>query len=355
MLGYEARSAVERTPAARRPPLGLPSLWLGRYDAALLWDHRRSRGFAVGLGRSMGAAGRRAERLLRLARRERDRGPVSATAPVPAVTPAAYRRVVRAARLAILRGEVFQANVSQRFDARVRGRPVDLFARLVEALPAPYMTFLDLGAGRAVLSASPERFLRLRGSLAGTDPMKGTRPRGRTPAEDRRLRADLGASAKERAELAMIVDLSRNDLARACAPGSVRVVVPRRLLRFASVHQAIGVVEGRLREGLDRRHLLEAAFPPGSVTGAPKVRATELIDELEGEGRGPYCGALGWFDEGGDMDLSVAIRTIVVAGRRATYRVGGGVTVGSDPEAERRETLAKGRGLFAALAGGEPR
>jgi anthranilate/para-aminobenzoate synthase component I len=127
--------------------------------------------------------------------------------------------------------------------------------------------------------------------------------------------------------------------------------VPRRLLRFSGVHQAIGVVRGRLRPGLDRVDLLQAAFPPGSVTGAPKVRAMEIIDALEGEGRGPYCGALGYFDEGGDTDLAVAIRTIVVSGRKATYRVGGGITLRSEPDAEWRETLAKGRGLVSALSG----
>jgi anthranilate/para-aminobenzoate synthase component I len=132
----------------------------------------------------------------------------------------------------------------------------------------------------------------------------------------------------------------------------VRVVAARRLIPFARVHQAIGVVEGRLRAGRTRVHLLEAAFPPGSVTGAPKVRAMEVIDALEREGRGPYCGAIGWFDAAGGMDLAVAIRTLLVAGDRASYRVGGGVTLRSDPASEWRETLTKGRGLAAALAGG---
>jgi para-aminobenzoate synthetase component 1 len=260
---------------------------------------------------------------------------------------------VEAAREAVLRGDLFQANLSQRFDARVEVDPLRLFLRLARAQPAPYMTFLPLDCGRAVLSASPERFLRVAGRTVETDPMKGTRPRGEDPGEDRRLRRDLEASEKDRAELAMIVDLSRNDLARVCDAGTVRVAVPRRLVAFPRVHQAIAVVRGRLARDRDRRHLLEAAFPPGSVTGAPKVRAMELIDELEGEGRGPYCGAIGWFDAGGDMDLAVAIRTILVAGRRASYRVGGGITLRSDPVEEWRETLDKGRGLFAALAGRE--
>jgi para-aminobenzoate synthetase component 1 len=230
---------------------------------------------------------------------------------------------------------------------------VTLFQRLVERQPAPFLTYLSLPGHRAVLSASPERFLAVDGRRVRTEPMKGTRPRGATPAADRALRADLEASEKDRAELAMIVDLSRNDLARVCTAGTVRVRAARRILPLARVFQAIGVVEGRLAQGRDRVDLLEAAFPPGSVTGAPKVRALEVIDALEGEGRGPYCGALGWFDVGGGMDLAVAIRTLLLSGARASYRVGGGITLRSDPLEEWRETLTKGAGLYAALAGRE--
>ncbi|MDJ0974433.1 MAG: anthranilate synthase component I family protein [Planctomycetota bacterium] len=355
-LGYEARSGVEARPPRRTSPLGFPAVWLGRFDAVLAWNHATGEQFASGAGATWRAADAARQALLaRVTRRSTSNGRVQIRtgAPRPQLDPATFRRAVASARNAVRRGDIFQANVSQRFDARVEAEPRALFTRLVEEQPAPYMTYVDLGDGRHVLSASPERFLRLRGTLAETDPMKGTRPRGQTPEDDRRLYEELAASEKERAELAMIVDLSRNDLARACRTGSVRVTVPRRLIRFARVHQAISVVQGRLRPGLDRLDLLQAAFPPGSVTGAPKVRAMEIIDALEGEGRGPYCGALGWFDEGGDMDLAVAIRTILLKHRTASYRVGGGITLRSDPHAEWRETLDKGRGLFAALSGRE--
>lgn len=359
MLGYEARTAVERTPPSRRPPLGFPTLWLGRYEAVAAWNHRRGTSFLCGLGADPAQAEAAARDLGRLLGRARGRGPQAGPGgvrpPRPRLDATAFQAAIHAAREAVLRGDIFQANVSQRFDAAVEVPPHVLFEHLVASQPAPYMTYLDVGDGRVVLSASPERFLRLRGRTLETDPMKGTRPRGATRAEDRRLRDELEASAKDQAELAMIVDLSRNDLARVCAAGSVRVTVPRRLLRFARVHQAIAVVRGRLARGHDRLDALQAAFPPGSVTGAPKVRAMEIIDELEGEGRGPYCGALGWFDAAGGMDLSVAIRTILVAGRRASYRVGGGITLGSDPHDEWRETLDKGRGLYAALCGREDR
>ena len=359
MLGYAARAAVERSPAPRRGPLGFPAIWLGHYAAVAGWTHRAGTGYVAGLG----ATREEAESRARAFRHRLQAGGPGAHAadgsaalsgrPRARGEPLDFRRAVAAARRAVLAGDIFQANISQRFDARVKGTPTGLFRRLATAQPAPYMTFVDVGGGRSILSASPERFLRVRGRVLETDPMKGTRPRGVTRTEDRRLKQALETSEKDRAELAMIVDLSRNDLARVCKAGTVRVVVARRLIPFARVHQAIAVVRGRLAGGCDRVDALEAAFPPGSVTGAPKVRAMEIIDELEDEGRGPYCGALGWFDEGGDMDLSVAIRTILLSGRSASYRVGGGITLGSDPHDEWRESLDKGRGLYAALCGEE--
>ncbi|MFM8387335.1 MAG: anthranilate synthase component I family protein [Planctomycetia bacterium] len=355
MLGYEARSGVERTPAPRASPLGFPALWLGWSEAAVLLDHATGRAYATALASSLPRARAALARLrawVEQAMRQPARpAPATCARPRPALRATHYRRLVSRVRAHVRAGDLFQANLSQRFDADGVDSPHALFQRLVDQQPAPFMTFLALPAGRFVLSASPERFLSLRGRQAVTEPMKGTRPRGRTLREDRALARDLARSEKDRAELAMIVDLSRNDLARACRPGSVRVREARSLRAFARVHQAIGIVEGRLAPGRTRVDLLAACFPPGSVTGAPKVRAMEVIDALEAEGRGPYCGALGWLDAGGDLDLAVAIRTLLVAGRRASYRVGGGITLRSQPAAEWRETLAKGRGLRAALAG----
>jgi para-aminobenzoate synthetase component 1 len=354
-IGYEARAAVERTPPARRPPEGFPAVFLARYRAVLAWDHREGRAFLAATAGSRRDAVRALEVLRdRLATPPppagaRRRGAEATEGVRPAIGGAAYRRRVASVRARILRGDLFQANVSQRFEGRWRGSPEALFARLAAASRAPFATYLSLGGGRHVLSASPERFLRLRGDLAETRPMKGTRPRGRTPREDRRLRRDLVASAKDRAELAMIVDLARNDLGRSCAPGTVRVRTARRIESYPTVFQAVAVVEGRLERGRDGIDLVRGAFPPGSVTGAPKVEALRAIDALEGEPRGPYCGALGWFDEGGDLDLSVAIRTLSLDGDRVTFRVGGGVTLLSDPEEERRETVDKAAALVAAL------
>jgi para-aminobenzoate synthetase component 1 len=355
LLGYEARSGVEGRPPPRPSPLGFPTLWLGRYEALLAWNHRDATAWVVGEGRGEREARRRADRLL--ARIEAPPAPPRPWRAGPAVGTVAreeYVRRVAAARQAVLDGTIFQTNLSHRFDAPFEGRTVDLFDRFARLQAAPYMTYLGLGDGRAVLSGSPERFLRVAGDLVETDPMKGTRRRGATEDEDRRLREELERSDKERAELAMIVDLSRNDLSRVCRPGSVRVRIARRLLPFVRVHQAIAVVEGRLEEGRDGVDAVQAAFPPGSVTGAPKIAAMEVLDALEGEGRGPYCGTLGWFDAAGDADLAVGIRTIVVGEGRASWRVGGGVTLRSDPAEEWEETLAKGATLALALGLEEP-
>jgi anthranilate/para-aminobenzoate synthase component I len=356
-LGYEARSGVERTPAPRAGPLGFPCLWLGWADAALLEERATGRRYLAGLGPSRAQARAAARRLARRLARRSPSAPVGrarATGGVttrPALEPAAYRAQVAAVRRHVRAGDIFQANLSQRFDARGVGEPVALFRRLVAEQPAPYMTYLGLGKGRAILSASPERFLEVRARRVATDPMKGTRPRGATRAEDQRLARDLARSEKDRAELAMILDLSRNDLARVCRPGSVRVRLPRRLLPFARVHQAIGVVEGVLAPSRTRVHLLEAAFPPGSVTGAPKVRAMELLDGLEPVRRGPYAGAVGYLSWGAQaLDTAIAIRTCVVLEDRVLVQAGAGIVADSDPERELAETEAKARAALRAVA-----
>ncbi len=238
---------------------------------------------------------------------------------------------------------------------RTRG---PLFARLRSGEPAAFAAFLDLGpdpasgARRAILSASPEPFLAV--DAAGrvrADPIKGTRPRGRTRAEDRALAADLLASGKDRAENTMIVDVLRNDLGRVSRPGSVRVPRLLRLERTASVQHLVSTVTGRLAPGRDAFDLLAAAFPGGSITGAPKLRAMELIEVLEPVRRGPYCGAAIWMDGGGAMGSSILIRTFVADGRRLTLHVGGGITWRSDPAAEWEETLAKAAGPLRAIGG----
>jgi para-aminobenzoate synthetase component 1 len=264
---------------------------------------------------------------------------------------------VEAIREAIAQGELYQANLARRLEARFAGSPWPLYRRLRTGDPALFSAYLDLGTApgggpRAILSASPEPFLSVSADgRVATDPIKGTRPRGRTRVEDRALARELLASAKDQAENVMIVDVLRNDLGRVARPGSVRVPRLCRLERTAAVQHLVSTVTARLTPGRDPFDLLRAAFPGGSVTGAPKIRAMELIERLEPVRRGPYTGAVGWIGPDGAMSTSIAIRTLVADGRRLTLHVGGGITWRSDPAAEWDETVAKARGPLSAIGG----
>jgi anthranilate/para-aminobenzoate synthase component I len=262
-----------------------------------------------------------------------------------------YLHAVELAKKYIRAGDVYQVNLARRLAVPAPGAAElrALYARLAEATAAPFSAYLE-SAERTVLSSSPERFLRSAGGEVETCPIKGTRPRGGTPAEDARLLAELLASAKDRAEHVMIVDLERNDLGRVCEIGSVRVpelCAPR---SFSDVHHLVSSVRGRLREPADWPALLEATFPGGSITGAPKVRAMQIIAELEPCPRDVYTGALGAIDAAGDVDLSIAIRTAVAVGGDLQLHLGGGIVADSDPERELAETRDKGRGFARSWA-----
>jgi para-aminobenzoate synthetase component 1 len=259
-----------------------------------------------------------------------------------------YLAAVRLAKRHIRDGDIYQVNLSQRFSARLEGDPWDLYQRLRAINPAShacYIKFPDL----IVAGSSPELFLRVRGRDVLTQPIKGTRPRGRTATEDRLLRAELGASEKDRAELSMIVDLERNDLGRVCAYGSVRVTEHARIEEHPTVFHSVSSVVGRLDDGRDLVDLLRATFPGGSITGCPKIRAMEIIDTLEPTARGPYTGSVGWLGANGDAELNISIRTFTITGGTVSYQVGGAIVADSDPAAEYRETLDKGRALARAL------
>jgi para-aminobenzoate synthetase component I len=255
--------------------------------------------------------------------------------------------------------DIQQTNLIRRRETPFRSDPWALYRRLRTGDPALFAAFLDLGpsatgTARAIVSASPEPFLRVdpRGNVA-TDPIKGTRARGRTREEDRALACELLASGKDRAENVMIVDVLRNDLGRVCRPGSVRVPRLCRRERTSAVQHLVTTVTGRLVPGRDAFDLLAASFPGGSITGAPKIRAMEILEGLEPVRRGPYTGAIGWLGPDGAMETSIAIRTFVADGARLTLHVGGGITWQSEPGAEWDETVAKARGPLRAIGGVE--
>jgi para-aminobenzoate synthetase component 1 len=263
-------------------------------------------------------------------------------------TRAAYQDAVARVIEYILAGDIFQANLSQRLEAPLVGTPLELYRRLRSRNPAPFSAFLDFG-DLVVASSSPERFLRAADGHVEARPIKGTRPRGVGPEHDAALALALAESDKDRAENVMIVDLLRNDLSRVCEPGSVRVPELFALEQYATVHHLVSTVVGDLVPTRDAADLLRAAFPGGSITGAPKVRAMQIIAELEPTRRGVYCGAIGYWSVTGALDTSIVIRTYLVLGDAVYFQVGGGVVADSEPEQEYRETLDKAQGLIAAL------
>ena len=265
------------------------------------------------------------------------------------VSRADYEARVAAVVEHIRAGDVFQANLTQPFTADWRGDPRALFWRLCEQSPAPFAAYVEDGNGTAVLSSSPEEFLWRQGDDVRTRPIKGTRPRTADAAADAQLLAELAASAKDQAELAMIVDLLRNDLGKVAAVGSVQVGPFPELASFAQVHHLFATVIAKLRPGVGAVDLLRATFPGGSITGCPKLRCLELLEALEVTRRGVYTGAIGWFGPGDALHLNVAIRTLVHRDGTLRGNAGGGVTALSDPHLEWRETLAKMAGLERAL------
>ncbi len=264
----------------------------------------------------------------------------------------AYERMIGRALEYIAAGDVYQVNLAQRLRLEGIGDAWALHAAVRRSNPAPYAALLSWDGG-AVASFSPELFLQVRGGRVLTRPIKGTRPRTGHGAEDEAWRRELLGSAKEAAELAMIIDLHRNDLGRVCEYGSVRVVHPRRVEAHPTVFHTVADVEGRLRPECDGLDLLRACFPAGSVTGVPKIRALEIIDELEPAARGVYTGAIGVLGLDGQMTFNVAIRTLQMRGEAATLYVGGGIVADSEPAAEYEETLAKARGILAGIAAEE--
>jgi para-aminobenzoate synthetase component I len=342
-LSYDLGRQIEDLPSLAVDDLGLPLLALGHYDAWLEFDHDRQT-VAV---RGNGSGARLAQALREPVPAPRHEPPDRWESSLPRRR---YERAVERAIDYIRAGDVFQVNLSQRLTSNWHGDPFALYGRLRETSPAPFMALVRLG-GADIVSASPERFLAVRGERIETRPIKGTRPRGSDAAADARLAAALEASAKDRAENVMIVDLARNDLGRVARYGSVSVDRLFGLETHPGVHHLVSTVSARLRPGTTPGQIVRATFPPGSVTGAPKVRALEIIDELEPVRRGPYCGAIGLFAPSGDLELSVAIRTFVAAERRLHLHVGGAVTADSRPADEWRETMHKAARLLAAAGG----
>jgi para-aminobenzoate synthetase component 1 len=375
LFGYGLNRTRERIAANRVDDFHAPDCATGVYDWVVSFDHETKRAWVLSTGfphyelsERWTVADERIRSLLARLRaphqgayapRSPEEGAYAPLAPqyplpgFPGVTSnfdrAGYEAAVRRAVEYVHAGDCFQVNISQRLLAPLREHPLELYGRLRERNPAPFAAYFDLGDFQ-ILSASPERFLRVHANgEVETRPIKGTRPRGATPAEDAALVRDLATSAKDRAENVMIVDLLRNDIGKVCEFGSVTVPRVCEVETFRFVHHLVSEVRGKLRPGLSALDLLAAAFPGGSVTGAPKVRAMEIIAELEPTARGPYCGSLGWVGFDGAMDTNILIRTFTAGRGRVQFPVGGGIVADSDPAREYEETLHKAAGLLRSL------
>jgi para-aminobenzoate synthetase component I len=347
--GYDLKNFTEPKLPRRAPnDLELPDCHVGFYDSLVIFDHQLGKTFIVSTG--LNADGSRSEK--RAAEQFRFWSEALAHPPQTISSPATetgnagpvtsnfsrpdFLDAVKCAQQYIRSGDIYQVNLSQRLAAPCNISSWEFFQRLNSVSPAPFAAYLDCGDFQ-VVSSSPEQFLRLSGSHITTRPIKGTRPRDTELTRDAQLAYELQTSAKELAELVMITDLLRNDLGKVCNFGSVQVPDLAKLEKFAQVQHLVSTVEGRLRKGVTHFAALASCFPGGSITGAPKFRAMEIIDELEPASRGPYCGCHGYLGFNRESQLSI------------TIRVGAGIVADSNPESEYEETLAKAAGFLAAL------
>ncbi len=363
-LGYNVVRFLERLPAHQVNDLRVPDVMLMLTDTMAIFDHAQHKLLLVANAHTAGTSPRAAYRLA-----VRQIEAMAARLQVPLAAPAARRvrrtgrrpaavrsnvsremftRMVRRAKEYIRAGDIIQAVLSQRLERAFSGEPFDVYRVLRSLNPSPYMYHLRFGS-LALVGTSPEMLVRCEDGRLETRPIAGTRPRGATARDDERLIHQLRASPKERAEHLMLVDLGRNDLGRIARPGSVETPELMVIEKYSHVLHLVSSVMGRLRAGKTSFDVLRATFPAGTVTGAPKVRAMEIIAELERHDRGPYAGAVGYFSFSGNLDTCITIRTIVMKDRRAYIQAGAGIVADSQPEREYQETLNKARGMLQAI------
>jgi anthranilate synthase component I len=359
-LGYDAASWFEpvRLQGASEP--GHDDAGFMLFDTVLAFDHVRHRILIIANARITGDEDLESlyqfacakigfvERELARGLSHPDRGPGGSLAVRSNVTRDEFERMVRTAKEYIAAGDIYQVVLSQRFEAEVETDPFTVYRALRHVNPSPYMYFLRMGA-RSIVGSSPEMLVRVEGRRVETHPIAGTRPRGRNDEEDMRLAEELKRNEKERAEHVMLVDLGRNDVGRVAEYGSVRVPTFMALEKYSHVMHLVSRVEGRLSDQHDRLDALASCFPAGTVSGAPKVRAMEIIAELENRRRGVYAGAVGYLDFAGNLDFCITIRTVVMEQGRAYVQAGAGIVADSNPAAEYEETRDKARAVIQAL------
>ncbi len=363
-FGYDTIRWFEDIPNTKSNPLDLPDCFLMVADRLIVFDHvkhtvtvlvsmfveedsRPEELYETALERISWIMRRMGEIVLVPQRLKQTCGAADIQ-PVSNTAPDEFEDMVLRAKEYIHKGDIFQVVLSQRFSTGIKGDPFDVYRALRRVNPSPYMFYLKLGDLK-VAGSSPEVLVRVENGTVVTRPLAGTRPRGATPEADRALETELLADPKERAEHVMLVDLGRNDLGRICKYGTVHVTEQMAIERYSHVMHIVSNVEGELQEGIPALDVLGACFPAGTVSGAPKVRAMQIIDELEKETRSIYAGAVGYIDFSGNLDFCIAIRTIVIKGQTAYLQAGAGIVADSDPKSEYRETINKSRALLRAI------
>lgn len=349
-FGYDLARRVEHLPSTAQDAEHLPEMQVGIYDWAVVVDHQQQRVFLASYGRAPLTRQHWGDLLALFTRTEvMVENEFKITSPVQSnFDESSYAAAFNQIQHYIREGDCYQVNLAQRFSATAEGDAWTAYRQLRRLSPAPFASYMHLPEGQ-ILSASPERFLQVRRGAVETKPIKGTRPRFADPAQDKASADELLSSLKDRAENLMIVDLLRNDIGKNCAPGSVRADRMFELESFANVHHLVSTVTGRLASGHTALHLLRGCFPGGSITGAPKLRSMQIIEELEPHRRGVYCGAIGYIGFDGNMDTNIAIRTAVYSGHTIRFWAGGGIVVDSQADKEYRETLDKAANMLQLL------
>ena len=346
-FGYDLARRIERLPVCALAAEGIPDMAVGIYDWAVVIDHNRKESYLVAAGRDPATA-KVWNHLLTLFRhplRPAVRQPFQVGTLACNFTRESYKQAFFRIMEYIRNGDCYQVNLAQRFSAKVSGDHWLGYQILRRINPAPFSAYLNI-PGAKILSSSPERFLKVHRGLVETKPIKGTRPRAHEPEADSALARELRESLKDRAENLMIVDLLRNDLGKVCKPGTISVPKLFELESYATVHHLVSTITGHLAEETDTIDLLRGAFPGGSITGAPKLRSMEIIEELEPHRRGVYCGSIGWLGFNGDMDTNIAIRTLVSSDNTLRFWAGGGIVADSNADAEFQECLDKASAML---------
>jgi len=344
-IGYDLCHFMEKLPQTQKDDIDLPDLFFGVYDKIIAIDHIKRKTFSITLDWQKPKKNIKIfSQMTSPLKKNNIQTGLSSN-----FTKTEYLSAIKKIKRYIAAGDVYQVNLSQRFHTSSNLPHIEIFERLRKSSPAYFSSLIELPGNKSIISSSPELFLKVDGRKIMTRPIKGTEKRGGNETEDKILGEGLFSSEKNNAELAMIVDVERNDLGKVCEFGSVKVTQPKALETYTTLHHLVATVKGRIRKSIDVVDILAATFPSGSITGAPKIRAMEIIDEIEPTRRSVYTGAIGYISFDSKMLLSIAIRIIIADGNDILFQVGGGIVVDSDPESEYQETLVKALGITNAL------